>query len=119
MNVWETVQKKLEENGIKTYPPATASGECKSEYVVLKQSGSSQAYNFSSEIVYYDFLLYVPKNKYQTLDDFERKVKHVLDTQLYPMLMPTGANTPDYYDDEIKAHMRSFNYRLTRRNKHL
>lgn len=119
MNIWEIIQKKLEENSIKVYPPATHKGECKEQYVVLRQSGSSQLGNFSSEIVYFDFLLYVPYNKYQTLDDFERTVKNVIDTQLYPMLMPTGNNTPDYYDDEIKGHMRSFKYRIVRRNKHL
>ena len=119
MNIWEIIQKKFEENGIDAYPPATHKGECKKEYVVIKQSGSSQLGNNSSEIVYFDFMIYVPSNKYQTLDEFEKKVKNVIDTQLYPMLMPTGNNTPDFYDDEKKAHMRSFMYRIVRRNKHL
>ena len=119
MTIWETIQTKLEEHGIKTFPHGLATGECKENYVVLKESGSTQISNYSSERVYFDFILYVPKNKYNILSVFEDQVKAVLDEQLYPLLMPTGQNTPDFYDDDKKAHMRSFMYRINRRNKHL
>lgn len=113
------IQEELEKNKISVYPPGTKTGECKSPYVVLRQSGGMQLGNFSSETVYYDFMLYVPKNMYSELDTFEKSVKCIIDTKLYPMLMPTGSTDPDFYDDEVKAHMRSFMYRNTRRNKHL
>ena len=116
-SIWRTIQRKLEENNIKAYPPATKVGECKSEYVVIKESGSAQVNLYSSEYVYYQFMLYVPHNKYQTLDDFEQRVKRVLNEQLHPLLRSTGSNNPDFYDDELKAHMRSFTYRNIRRNK--
>lgn len=119
MSVWKTIQETLEENGFDTYPPGLKVGECKKPYIVLKQSGGNQLSNYSSETIYYDFMLYVPKNKYSYLDDFEKSVKIVLDSKLYPMIMPTGSTDPDFYDDEVKAHMRSFMYRNTRRNKHL
>lgn len=119
MSIWETIQETLENNGISAYPPGLKDGECKKEYVVVRNAGGVQVSNYSSETIYYDFLLYVPRNKYNTLDDFERRVKKVIDTELYPMLMPTGSSDPDYYDDEVKAHMRSFMYRNTKRNKHL
>lgn len=120
MSIWTIIQEELEKNGIDAYPPGTHEGECKKEYVVIKQSGGMQLNNYSSEQIMYDFMLYVPKNKYHTLDDFEVRVKSILDVQpLYPMLMPTGSSTPDYYDNEVKAHMRSFMYRINKRNKHL
>ena len=118
-SIWETIQRTLEANGIETYPPATKVGECKKEYVVLKESGSAQVSHFTSEIVYYQFLLYVPRNKYHTLDNFEKRVKKVLNEQVFPTIRSTGSNDPDYYDDEIKAHMRSFTYRNIRRNKYI
>ena len=120
MSVWSIIQEELEKNGIEAYPPGIKVGECKKEYVVVRQSGGNQIGQLSSEQIYYDFMLYVPKNKYHTLEDFENRVKEVLDKEpIYPMLMPTGSHDPDFYDDEVKAHMRSFLYRNTRRNKHL
>ncbi len=118
-SVWEMICDKLIENGIDAYPPATHEGECLSPYVVVKQYGSTQIVNFSSERVYYLFLLYVPRNQYSMLEDFENKVKAVLDGELYPMLMPSGSKEADYYDDNYHAHMRSFMYHNNVRNKHL
>ena len=119
MTVWEQIFDSLKKAGIDVYPPATKKGECTSNYVVVKQDGSSQIGTFSSERVYYQFMLYVPQNKYNKLSTFEQEVKGVLDSQLYPILMPIGSNMPDYYDDTVKAHMRSFQYRNNVRNKHL
>lgn len=119
MLVWEIIYEALNESGINVYPPATKIGECKEKYLVVKQSYTTQLSNFSSEIVYYDFLLYVPQNEYHILDSFSEEVKNVINTKLYPLLMPTGEETEDYYEETIKAHMRSFLYRNVRRNKHL
>lgn|SRR5699024_7280150 len=118
-NVWEIISETLQENGIDVYPPGTKVGECKKEYVVLKQDGSTQVGSLSSEQDYYMFMLYVPRNKYSFLSTYEFQVKKVLDEKLYPMLMPTGQKMGDYYDDNYKAHMRAFLYRNNRRNKHL
>jgi len=119
MSIWKTIQESLEQNGFPTYPPGLKVGECKEPYIVVRQSGGNQLNNYSSETIYFDFMLYVPKNMYSELDEFEKDVKNVLDTDLYPTIMPTGSTNPDFYDDEVKAHMRSFMYRNTRRNKHL
>ena len=117
--IWETIQKTLEQNNIPAYPPGAHKGECKSNYVVVKKSGSNQISNFSSEYIYFDFILYVPINKYNELDRFEDRVKEVIDKNLYPILVPYGTTTADYIDDELKAHMRSFIYRNAKRNRHL
>lgn len=119
LTIWEMIFEELEKSGINAYPPATHIGECKEKYVVVKQDGSAQAGQLSSQFVYYQFLLYVPQNKYHKLSEYEKEVKKVLDAKLFPMLMPVGSSMPDYYDDEVKAHMRSFQYRNSIRNKHL
>lgn len=119
MSTWRDIFKELNDSKVDVYPPATKKGECTSPYVVVKQDGSTQAGTFSSEYVYYQFMLYVPHNAYDKLDDYEKEVKGILASKLHPWLMPTGSNMPDYYDDTIKAHMRSFMYRNNVRNKHL
>ena len=117
--VWELISDALTENGINNYPPGIKEGECKTEYVVVKQDGGSQIGNISSEVVYYMFMLYVPQNKYSYLSKFEEKVKKVLNDNLYPTIIPTGSKMSDYYDDNINAHMRSFTYRNSVRNSKL
>ena len=119
MSIWKTVFKELEGGGIDVYPPATKKGECTSNYVVMKQDGKAQVRSFSSEFVYYLFMLYVPQNHYSDMDEYEAQVKEVLDRNLYPLLMPVDSTIPDYYDDEIKGHVRSLVYRNCVRNKHL
>jgi hypothetical protein len=119
MSVWEQIFDVLNNNGVEVYPPSIKSGECLNKYVVVKQDGSAQINNYSSQVVYYQFMLYVPKNQYNILSDFEEEVKKILNENLYPMIMPTEGNMTDYFDDEVKAHMRSFLYRNNVRNKYL
>lgn len=117
--VWEIISDTLISRGFEVYPPATKVGECKREYIVLKQDGSSQKDRLSTQTVYYAFMLYVPKNQYSRLGDFEKRVKEILDTDLFPLIMPAGSTDTDYYDDNYNAHMRTFLYRNYVRNKHL
>lgn len=109
----------FKENNIEAYPPAIHRGECKSLYVVVKENGSYQIGNFSSEQHLYDILCYVPYNKYTQLSKFKSQVKKIVDDNFYPRLMPTGLETDDFYDENIKAYMTSVEYRNNVRNKHL
>lgn len=117
--VWEKIFTTLKDNSIEVYPPATKEGECSSKYVVLKQDGSSQIGSLSSQVVYYTVMLYVPKNKYNQLEVFKKEVQDTIAKELFPLLMPTGNETPDFYDSSVKAHMTSVMYRVSKRNKHL
>lgn len=117
--VWQIISDTLTENGIDVFPPAGYKGECKKEYVVLKQDGGTPIGVFSSERIYFRFELRVPKEKYSFLSVYENQVKAVLDSKLYPMIMPYGQTEPDYFDDNQNAHMRTFLYYNNRRNKHL
>lgn len=51
--VWERIADALIAHGYDVYPPAIKDGECKSEYIVIKQDGSSQYSDLSSEADYY------------------------------------------------------------------
>lgn len=117
--IWKIIFETLTNAGFEVYPPATKVGECKRPYIVLKEDGSSQIDDYSSEKVFYRILLYVPRSEYSKLTTFEQEVRNVLDTQLYPLIFPTGQSDPDYYDDNYNAHMRAFFYRNVRRNKHI
>ena len=117
--LWEIISETLQAKEIDVHPPATKTGECKSNYVVVKNDGSSQISDFSSQQDYYTFMLYVPKDRYTDLSRFKSTVKEAIASNLYPVLMPTGLETPDFYDDTVKAHMVSVTYRANRRNTHL
>lgn len=117
--IWEIIVEELQESGIDTFPPATKKGDCVEEYIVVKKEGGSQIGNFSSEVHYYSILLYVPQNKYQDLERLKNRVKKIMDEKLYPTLMPTGLEQPDFFDDSIKAHMGTLQYRASVKVKHL
>ena len=119
-NVWQRTYLTLKQNGIDVYPPATKDGQCKKPYVVVKKGGSMQLQNYSTQRDFYDFLIYVPREQYDILSDYEAEVKKVLDSPpIYPMLMPTGQTENDYYDDNINAHLRIITYYNNVRVKHL
>lgn len=117
--VWEMTADALRAHGIEVYPPATKQGECTEEYVVIKQDGSSQIGNISSQTAYYTIMMYVPKNSYTYLEKFKQIVKGIMATDMHPILHPTGQETPDFYDDTVKAHMVSVMYRNSIRNTQL
>lgn len=117
--VWERIMDVMKANNIEAYPPATKKGECTYEYVVVKQEGSSQYLSFSSEAHYYTFLLYVPQHKYASFERFKKTVKDVIREQLYPLIMPTGLETPEFFDDTFNAHMVSIQYRNNVHNARL
>lgn len=116
-SVWRITADTLLESGIRVFPPATALGECRKEYVVLKRAGSVQLEDYSTERVYYMFILYVPRDRYTMLDELESKVKGVLRERLYPMLLPTGLSNNDGYDENVNAHYRAFTYQNKVRNR--
>ena len=118
--VWDIVQRTLIDNGIDTYPPAQKTGDCKSPYVVLKDEGSTPVIGMSSEYHYYTILCYVPKDDYTMLSQFVAEVKQVMSkSPIYPMLKPTGTETPSFFDDSFNAYMISVQYRNCVRNIHV
>lgn len=120
MNVWDITQKALIDAGIDTYPPGLKMGDCKEPYVVLKDDGAVQIGKFSSAYHYYTLLCYAPRDRYYELLDFVARCKEVMAKEpIFPMLMPTGTETPSFFDDSYNAHMISVQYRNNVREEHL
>lgn len=108
------IYKHLNDNGVETYSPTQKKGECTSSYVVVKDSGTNQYNNLSSTRTLYDIMCYVPKNKFTELEQFVAQVKAIM-KGLEPMIMPLHTETASYYDDSVKAHMISIQYRNMRK----
>lgn len=106
---WQDIYSHLEDAGFEVYSPATKTGECISQYIVVKNDGSSQFGNFSTNNDLYAILCYVPKQKYSELEILVQAVKEEM-KKLEPMIKPIGMQTPSFYDDAVKAHMISMQY---------
>lgn len=117
--LWETLADALIDKGIDVYPPAYKLGECKKMYVVIKDDGSNKIGNLSSQKRYYTFLIYTPRDEYTNVERNKSIIKDIISKALYPLLMPTGLETPDFYDDTYKAHMVSIQYSCNIRNKQI
>lgn len=118
--VWDIVQKTLIDNGIDTYSVGQHKGDCLKPYTVLKPDGSMQISGCSSEYHFYTLMCYVPYRKTRMLDEFVTKCKSIMDMiPVYPMLLPTGTETPEFIDDTNHAAMISIQYRNAVRNEHI
>lgn len=107
---WRDIFNHLKAKGFDVYPPSTKVGECTSEYLVVKNNGSTKSANFSTDIDLYSVMCYVPKTSYSTLEILVQKVKKAM-KELEPMILPYGSQTSSYYDDSYKAHMVSIEYK--------
>ena len=107
---WQDIFSHLKREGFDVYSPGTKIGECVSEYLVVKNDGSSKHTNFSTDVDLYAILCYVPKESYSTLEPLVQEVKKSM-KGLEPMIKPYGSQTPSYYDDSLKAHMISIEYK--------
>lgn len=107
---WQDIFLNLKKQGFDVYSPGIKTGECVSEYVVVKNDGSSKHAIFSTDVDLYAVMCYVPKNKYSSLEPLVRRVKNAM-KRLEPMIKPYGTQTPSYYDDSYKAHMVSIEYK--------
>ena len=107
---WQDIFLHLKNEGFDVYSPGTKTGECISEYLVVKNDGSSKHPEFSTDVDLYSILCYVPKDSYSTLEPLVQRVKRAM-KGLEPMIKPYGSQTPSYYDDSFKAHTISIVYK--------
>lgn len=108
------IYKHLSEHGIEVYSPAQKKGECEAPYVVVKDAGTIQIAGLSSTQTIYDVMCYVPKDNFTFLEQYVQQVKQVM-SLLQPMIMPVHTETASFYDDSVKAHMISIQYRNNRK----
>lgn len=111
---WQDIFLHLKNKGFSVYPPATKVGECTEPYLVLKTSATTQKLRYSSMVTYYDVLCYIPRGQYSQLEVYFQSVKDAM-KELQPMIMPTYTDTEPFYDDMVKAHMVSTQYRNNRK----
>lgn len=104
----------LKSKNFEVYFPAEKVGECRSNYIVVKDATTSKIGDYSSTVTYYDLMCYVPKDKFSSLAGFVEEVKEAM-KELVPMIKPTYTETQSFYDDSIKAHMSSVQYKNYRK----
>lgn len=104
---WQDLYKVLSDNGFNVFSPGQKSGDCHESYVVIKENGTQQFNNFSTNRENYDIMCYVPFNEYSKLREFVDSVKECV-KKLRPMITLSNDDTDSYYDESIKAHMISF-----------
>lgn len=107
---WYDVFQCLKGKGFDVYSPGTKVGECTTPYIVVKNDGSSAHSSFSTDVDLLSVMCYVPKQNYSKLEPMLLEVKQAMRT-LQPMILPYGQQTPSYYDDSVKAHMVSIEYK--------
>lgn len=107
---WQDIFLHLKNQGFDVFSPGMKTGECTSEYLVVKNDGSSKHTSFSTDVDLYAVMCYVPKTKYSILETLVQRVKSSM-KELEPMILPYGSQTPSYYDDSLKAHMVSIEYK--------
>lgn len=114
MSILKTIRKALEEGNTDVFFPIQHKGECMKEYIVIKTDGTITEPVVSSERPIYTVMCYVPQNNYSRLESFVEETKRKM-KNVFPLVMYIGNETPSFYDEEIKAHMISFQYQGCRK----
>lgn len=107
---WIDIFTTLKNANINVFSPGIHNGDCVEKYVVVKENGASKHAIYSTSIAYYSVMVYVPKNSYSELSPYVNEVKEKMKI-LYPMIIPTGIESPSFYDDSNKSHMISVEYK--------
>lgn len=107
---WQDIFSHLRSEGYDVYSPGIKIGECTEEYVVIKNDGSSRYIGISTDVDSYSIMCYVPKQSYSSLEPMVQRIKASM-KKIEPMILPYGMQTPSFYDDSVKAHMVSIEYK--------
>lgn len=108
----------LKHEGFDVYFPSQKLGDCVKEYIVVKKGESVPHLTFSSIVDIYLIMCYVPKFRYSDMEKLTFRVKKAM-KKAYPLFIENGIETPSYYDDNIKAHMVSIEYKNYKKNYNL
>ena len=107
---WQDIFLHLKTKGFDVYSPGVKVGECTTKYVVVANDGSARHIGISTDDDFYAVMCYVPKQQYSELEVMVQNMKAAM-KELEPMILPYGSQTPSYYDDGVKAHMVSIEYK--------
>lgn len=93
----------------KVFPPSTKKEQLREWIVVKFQNQQPSISSTKGGWQYVDIMCYVDKNSILPLDRLMQKSKLALKSAGAEL---TGVETPDFYDSELEAFMRSFQIRI-------
>lgn len=109
----ESIMKMLD-TVAKTFPPATKSGNLDKWIVLMRKRQTPSLASSKGGWLYFDVMCYVDSNSIMPLDGMVEQAKEVLHRNGIEL---TGVETQDYYDNEMKAFMISFEIRFPKEVK--
>lgn len=104
----------LKKANIPTYLQGQHTGECRNAYVVVKPGIVAPYLQLSTNVCYYELLLYIPKDHPTQIETFKETVKTAM-LDIYPMLSFADSESSPYFDDSVKAWMVDLTYRNFRK----
>lgn len=114
MSILSNIRDAIQDDGIDCFYPSQHVGKCTKEYVVVKTGGTVSETNVSSERPVYTIMCYVPANKYSRLESMIYDVKQSM-KKVFPLVRYVGNETASFYDEDVDAHMISFQYQGCRK----
>lgn len=84
-------------------------GECKRSYVVVKPGIVTPYLQLSTNVCYYELLLYVPEAYPTQIETYKDTVKKAM-LDIYPMMVFGDAESSPYFDDAVKGWTVSLTY---------
>lgn len=108
-SVLKQIRHHLENKGFNVFYPTQHEGECITEYLVISYTNAVKQEPVSTSGDIYDIMCYVPKNRYSRSMEIAAEVRETM-KELFPLVRPTGYETPTFYDEEVNAHMVSIEY---------
>lgn len=115
-NRTQDIYNFLKSKQFDVYMPEQHDGDCLNPYVVVKYDGFAKHANYSTNTHQYSITCCVPKDKYSMLDSYVNDVVDAM-LEMQPMIMPNGYASPSFYDDDLKAHTMSIEYKNYRKLK--
>lgn len=107
---WADIYNYLKLKGFDVYSPEVKMGECTKPYIVVKNNGLVQIAGTSSNDWLYQLLVYVPQKRYSELEPYAKNVMFAM-RDLEPLIMPERNISPSSYDDTVKAHFITLDYK--------
>lgn len=109
VTIWKKIYKHLKQEGFDVYSPGQHKGQCTSNYIVINDGGMTNAESVSSGQKFYEILCYVPIHNFSELEPFVFNAKKSM-KKLFPLVRPSGIETPAVLDEDVNGHMVSVEY---------
>ena len=106
----EDIYTHLKSKGFQVYLPGQHVGECSQAYVVVKPGAVTKYLQISSNICYYELLLYTPDRYPTQMERYKEQIKIAM-LGLSPMVKFAHMETTPYHEEQIKAWMIDLTYR--------